>query len=136
MINDPLTPLTVTDTSTTPTACAGVTAVIEVELTTTTEVAATPPMATEAPAAKLVPVMVIVVPPAMRPLFGVRLPSVGVVADGVAEFDDAPVDESELAFVAITVNTYEVALISPVMVHEVVGALTEQVKPDGVEVTL
>jgi hypothetical protein len=43
---------------------------MEVLLTTTTSFAATPPNATVAPVAKLVPVMVTAVPPAVDPLFG------------------------------------------------------------------
>jgi hypothetical protein len=46
-------------------------------LTTTTFVAAALPNVTVAPAAKFVPVIVTVVPPAARPLFGVTLLTVG-----------------------------------------------------------
>jgi hypothetical protein len=45
--------------------------------TTTTFVAAVPPKLTVAPAAKFVPVMVIAVPPAVDPLLGVTLLTVG-----------------------------------------------------------
>jgi hypothetical protein len=45
--------------------------------TTTTLVAAVPPNVTVAPAAKFVPVIVTAVPPAVAPLFGVTLPTVG-----------------------------------------------------------
>ena len=51
-------------------APAGVVAVIDVLLTTTTLVAAVPPNVTVAPAAKFVPVIVTAVPPAVGPLFG------------------------------------------------------------------
>jgi hypothetical protein len=60
----------VTVTSTTPAACAGVTAVIVVLLVTFTFVAATPPNLTVAPGKKFVPVIVTAVPPVVCPLFG------------------------------------------------------------------
>src|SRR4029077_17837065 len=62
---------------TAPAACAGVVAVICVPLTTTTFVAAVPPNVTVAPAAKFVPVIVTAVPPAVDPLFGETLLTVG-----------------------------------------------------------
>jgi len=52
--------------------------VMEVLLTTTTLVAAVPPIVTVAPVTKLVPVMVTLVPPAVDPLFGETLVTVGV----------------------------------------------------------
>jgi hypothetical protein len=52
-------------------------AVISVPLITTTLVAAVPPRVTVAPAAKFVPVTVTAVPPAVEPLFGVTLLTVG-----------------------------------------------------------
>ena len=58
----------VTTTLTVPAACAGLDAVMEVELTTVTLVAAVPPKLTVAPAEKPVPVMVTNVPP----LVGIR----------------------------------------------------------------
>ena len=70
-------PTVVTATSFTPAAPAGVTAVMEVELTTTTLVAATPPTFTVVPARKLVPVRVRVVPAAIGPALGVTEVSVG-----------------------------------------------------------
>ena len=73
----PLCPLTVTVTATAPTLPAGVVAVIEVLLTTTTLVAAVLPNVTVAPAAKFVPVIVTLVPPAVDPLFGETLVTVG-----------------------------------------------------------
>lgn len=70
-------PTVVTATSFTPAAPAGVTAVMEVELTTTTLVAATPPTFTVAPARKFVPVRVRVAPAASGPALGVTEVSVG-----------------------------------------------------------
>jgi hypothetical protein len=56
---------------------AGVAAVISVPLTTTALVAAVPPKVMVAPAAKFVPVIVTAVPPAVGPLFGDTLVTVG-----------------------------------------------------------
>ena len=53
------------------------TAVTEVELTTATLVAATPPTVTLLAPVKLVPVMVIVVAPAMGPSIGATVVMVG-----------------------------------------------------------
>ena len=50
-----------------PAVPAGVTAVIEVELATTTLVAEVPPMVTVAPLTNPVPVIVIAVPPSVEP---------------------------------------------------------------------
>ena len=56
---------------------AGVTAVMEVALTTFTPVAATPPTVTLLAPVKLVPVMVIAVPPRVEPEVGLTLAIVG-----------------------------------------------------------
>jgi hypothetical protein len=63
----------VTATVTAPVLPAGVVAVIDVLLTTTTFVAAALPNVTVAPATKFVPVIVTAVPPAVDPLFGLTL---------------------------------------------------------------
>ena len=55
----------------------GVTAVIMVEDTTTTLVAGSPPMVTVAPTTKLVPVIVMGVPPEGMPELGLTLDTVG-----------------------------------------------------------
>ena len=73
----PLCPLTVTVTVTAPALPAGVVAVMVVLFTTTTLVAAVPPKVTVAPAAKLVPVIVTAVPPAVDPVLGDTLVNVG-----------------------------------------------------------
>jgi hypothetical protein len=73
----PLCPFRVTVTVTAPALPAGVVAVIDVLLTTTTLVAAVLPNITVAPLAKLVPVMVTDVPPATGPVFGLTLVTVG-----------------------------------------------------------
>jgi hypothetical protein len=72
-----LCPLTVTVTVTAPEDPAGVLAVMVVLLTTVTFVAGVPPNVTVAPDPKLVPVMVTAVPPAVDPLFGDTLVTVG-----------------------------------------------------------
>ena len=73
----PLCPLTVTVTVTAPTLPAGVVAVIVVLFTTSTFVAAVLPNVTVAPVAKFVPVIVTAVPPAVDPLVGATLLTVG-----------------------------------------------------------
>jgi hypothetical protein len=67
----------VTATVTAPDVPAGVVAVIDVLLTTTTLVADTPPNETVSPVAKFVPVIVTDVPPAVVPLDGDTLVTVG-----------------------------------------------------------
>ena len=70
-------PAVVTATLLAPTVPAGVVAVIEVALTTTTLVAEAPPIFTLVALVKFVPVMVIVVPPVVGPDVGVTLLIVG-----------------------------------------------------------
>jgi hypothetical protein len=65
---------------TAPALPAGVEAVMVVLLTTTTLVAAVLPQVTVAPVTKLVPVMVIAVPPAVDPVLGETLVTVGAGA--------------------------------------------------------
>jgi hypothetical protein len=67
----------VTLTVTAPALPAGVVAVIDVLLTTTTFVAAVAPNVTVAPATKFAPVIVTAVPPAVGPLLGLTLLTVG-----------------------------------------------------------
>ena len=67
----------VTDTVFAPIVPAGVTAVTVVELTTLTEVAATPSIVTELVPVKFVPVIVIAVPPLVDPVFGFTVEIVG-----------------------------------------------------------
>jgi hypothetical protein len=73
-LNDPT---LVAVTVTAPALPAGVVAVIDVLLTTTTLVAAVLPNVTVAPVAKFVPVIVTAVPPAVDPLLGLTLLTVG-----------------------------------------------------------
>ena len=63
-------PGVVTDTVFAPAVPAGVTAVTVVAFTTTTEVAAAPPIITELVPVRFVPVIVIAVPPLVGPTFG------------------------------------------------------------------
>ena len=72
----------VTTTFLAPALPAGVVQVIDVAETTTTLVQALPPTVTAAPAAKLVPVMVIAVPPAVLPEVGETEVMVGAEIDG------------------------------------------------------
>src|SRR5262249_23034609 len=65
----------VTTTSTAPAAWAGVMAEIVPPLVTWTFVAAAPPTPTVAPGAKFAPRRATVVPPAVGPVFGLRLES-------------------------------------------------------------
>ena len=72
-----------TDTVFAPIVPAGVTVVTVVELTTLTEVAATPSIVTELVPVKFVPVIVIAVPPVVGPVFGATDEIVGAAtADG------------------------------------------------------
>ena len=70
-------PDVVTTTSCAPAVPAGVTAVMEVALTTTTLVAALPPMVTLLAPNKFVPVIVNAVPPRVDPEAGLTLKIVG-----------------------------------------------------------
>src|SRR5580693_8388021 len=74
----PVCPLTVTVTVTAPALPAGVVAVMVVLFTNVTLVAGVPPKVTIAPEAKLVPVIVTAVPPAVDPVFGDTLVTLGV----------------------------------------------------------
>ena len=67
----------VTRTSTVPAAPAGVVASTVVASTGVNDVAATPPMLTALAPVRLVPVMTMFVPPAVEPLFGTTLVTVG-----------------------------------------------------------
>src|SRR5262245_1652028 len=70
-------------TFTVPAGCAGVTTVTRLELLKLTEVALLPPKDTESPLTKLLPEIVISVPPALGPLVGVRLTMIGGGGGGV-----------------------------------------------------
>jgi hypothetical protein len=70
----------VTTTLTAPAAPAGVVAVMVVALTTEKVVAAAPPKVTPVAPVKPVPVMVTLVPPAMRPELGLTEVTVGPAA--------------------------------------------------------
>src|SRR4029079_14519462 len=86
---------------TAPAACAGVTAVIDVELATVTLVAAVPPIVTVAPVAKFVPVIVTFVPPAVVPAVG----EIAVTVGGARYVNpDARVALNPLALVTTTLT--------------------------------
>jgi len=78
-------PAVVTATFTAPAAFAGVVAVIDVELTTVTPVAAVPPNVTDVAPLKLVPVMVTDVPPAAGPELALTPVTVGAPTKVYAE---------------------------------------------------
>ena len=87
----------VTTTSCAPAVPAGVVQVIEVEDTTVTLVHAAPPTVTVAPDRKLVPVIVIDVPPAAVPEVPETPETVGAAASGVTvTADDAEESPAEL----------------------------------------
>ena len=73
-------PGVVTKTLAVPTLPAGVVAVMDVALTTTTLVAAVPPMVTLVAPVKLVPVIVTAAPPTNGPLAGLMDVTVGMDA--------------------------------------------------------
>src|SRR5262245_37640301 len=92
----------VTTTSTAPAACAAVVAVIVVAFTTVTFVAAAPPSATVAPAAKFVPVMVTLVPPAAGPKVGAMADTVGGGPRYLNPFASVPVNVLGLVTTTLT----------------------------------
>ena len=89
----------VTTTDCAPAEPVGVVAVIEVELTHVTPVAAAPPIVTVAPDTKPVPVIVIATPPASVPLDGDTEITVGATAYVKAP---VPVPDRLLGFVTMT----------------------------------
>jgi len=111
----PLCPFTVTVTVTAPTLPAGVVAVIVVAFTTVTPVAAAPPNVTVAPAAKFVPVMVTAVPPAVGPLFGLTLLTVGTTAY-VYPFARLPLCDPTLVTVTVTAPALPAGVVAVIVV--------------------
>ena len=98
-------PAVVTATLLAPTVPAGVVAVMEVALTTTTLVAKAPPIFTLVAPVKLVPVMVIVVPPVVGPEVGLTFVIVG---SGVMYVN-------ALALVAVPPAVVTATLLAPVV---------------------
>jgi len=109
-----------TATVTVPAACAGVAAVIDVLLTTTTFVAAVPPNVTVAPAAKFVPVIVTAVPPAADPLFGATLLTVG-----------AGPETAEKVAICMTHGPAAVNVAVALLLPAVVTTLSSAMSPSG-----
>ena len=118
----------VTVTSTTPgVRVAGEFAVIVVEFTTTTPVAAVDPKATVAPGAKFVPEMVTAVPPPESPLFGLTDVTVGMAkkvnwsAGDVADVppvvvtvtSTVPVPAGDVAVIDVGEATVKPAFVAP-----------------------
>jgi hypothetical protein len=100
---------------------AGVVAVIDVPLTTTTFVAAVAPNVTVAPAAKFVPVIVTAVPPATAPLFGLTLLTVGT----------GPV-AAENVTICMTHGPASVNVAVALLLPTVVTSLSSALSPFGV----
>jgi hypothetical protein len=104
-----------------------VVAVIVVLFTTVTFVAAVPPNVTVAPAAKFVPVIVTAVPPAVVPLFGLTLLTVGLGPDTAANVticitqapDDFNVAVELLLPVVVTILSSAISASGRVMIREV-----------------
>jgi hypothetical protein len=127
LVRLPLCPLTVTVTVTAPALPAGVVAVIVVAFTTVTPVAAAPPNVTVAPEAKFVPVIVTDVPPAVVPLFGLTLLTVGtgpLTAENVAICmthgpDPVSVAVALLLPAVVTILSSARSLFGVVMIREV-----------------
>jgi hypothetical protein len=106
-------------TSNAPAAFAGVTAVIDVALTTFTDVAAAPPMVTVAPEMKFVPVSVIVVPPPVEPDLGFTAVRVGGGTVYVYPFESVAVP-----FVVATTTSVDPMAWGAVVPVMVVGLTT------------
>ena len=108
-------PAVVTVTSFKPAALAGVLAVIEVALDTTTFVADTPPIFTLVVPIKFVPVMVMVVAPKVEPLDGVTLEIVGAGTTYV----------NEIACVVDPLGVVTTIVLAPIVVDAGVTAVIE-----------
>ena len=108
-------PAVVTATSFKPAALAGVLAVIEVALDTTTFVADTPPTFTLVAPVKFVPTMVMVVAPKVEPLDGVTLEIVGAGTTYV----------NEIACVVDPLGVVTTIVLAPIVVDAGVTAVIE-----------
>ena len=107
--------LTVTATVTAPALPAGVVAVMCDASTTTTLVAAVPPNVTVAPAAKFVPVIETAVPPAVEPVFGKTLLTVGTTTY-VNPFARLPPDTPGFVTVTVTAPTLPAGVVAVICV--------------------
>jgi hypothetical protein len=116
----PLCPLTVTVTVTAPALPAGVVAVMVVLFTTTTLVAAVPPNVTVAPVVKFVPVIVTAVPPAVDPVFGLTLLTVGAGPETAANVT-----------ICMTHGPEEVSVAVALLLPAVPATLSSAISPSG-----
>ena len=116
----PALPAIVTVTVTAPALPAGVVAVIVVLFTTTTFVAAVLPNVTVAPATKFVPVIVTAVPPAVDPLFGLTLLTVG-----------AGPETAENVAICMTQGPAPVSVAVALLLPAVVTTLSSAISPSG-----
>ena len=88
--------------------------------TTTTFVAAAPPNVTVAPAAKFVPVIVTAVPPAVDPLFGATLLTVGTGPE-----------TAENVTICMTQGPEDVNVAVALLLPAVVTTLSSAMSPSG-----
>ena len=102
---------------------------IVVPLTTTTLVADAPPNVTVAPAAKFVPVMVTLLPPAVDPLFGDALPTVGITTY-VNALVKLPLSEPRLVTVTVTVPALPAGVVAVIEVLLTTTTLVAAVLPN------
>jgi len=105
----------VTVTVTAPALPAGVVAVMLVLLTTATFVAAALPNVTVAPVAKFVPVIVTAVPPAVDPVFGLTLVTVGATTY-VYPFVRLPLCDPRLVTVTVTPPALPAGVVAVMLV--------------------
>ena len=110
----------VTVTVAAPALPAGVVAVIEVLLTTTTLVAAVPPNVTVAPLAKFVPVIVTAVPPDVGPLLGLTPLTVGTGPEA-----------AEKVTICMTQGPAEVNVAVALLLPTTVTTLSSAMSPSG-----
>src|SRR5436190_1641213 len=119
----------VTRTATTPPACAGVVAVMEVLFTTTTVAAAVPPMAHVAPLTKSVAVMVTTVPPSVGPDAGDTVVMVGAVETYVNALASVPLCASGLVTVTLTAPAAWAGVVAVIEVALVITTLVAAAPP-------
>ena len=125
----PLCAPTVTVTATAPALPAGVAAVIVVLFVTTTFVAAALPNVTVAPDAKFVPVIVTAVPPAVDPVFGLTLLTVGATTY-VYPFVRLPLCEPRLVTVTVTAPTLPAGVVAVIVVPLTTTTFVAAVPPN------
>jgi hypothetical protein len=119
----------VTVTVTAPALPVGVVAVIVVLFTTTTFVAEPLPNVTVAPEAKFVPVIVTAVPPAVDPVFGLTLLTVGATTY-VYPFARLPLCEPRLVTVTVTAPALPAGVVAVIVVAFTTTTFAAAVPPN------